>query len=258
MINRYGGFRTRRLLTNWNDRKSPSSSQIVPPATIQDFMYSTAQGIWSLRSTTQFPNTFKSYQFVASSNSTDSATITVPAAAQSGDIAILVDSTAVGAAATPSGWTSILSLDNPLETFETSISYKILEAGDASSSITGQTTTTYSVKIMLVFRPSSTISMVNISSLTNSGETAAVPSVQTIAVSPYGAESIVIGVIRAYQNEPFINETTWDDSVYVSEGNGNSVKVFYEIQQTNTQRTITTSADYGSYNFAAGFVINGQ
>jgi hypothetical protein len=255
---RFGGFRTRKLFSVWEDRRSPSSSTTPVPETVQDFDYTTAQGIWNLRSTTQFSKkettlTPLTYSFVASASSIDSSTITIPATTQEGDIAILVDSTATGSTAVPTGWTSILSLNN---VFESTFSYKILGSGDSSTTVTGQTDTQYSVKIMLVFRPSDSISTVTISSLTNSGETSGIPSVQTINSSTEDPASIVIGMIRAYQAQPFMNETFWNDSVYVNEGNGNNVKVFYEIQTTNTQRTITTTADYGAYNFAAGFVVN--
>jgi len=255
---RWGGFRVgKKVFSDWDNRKSSSSSQVSAPTSVQEFDYTTAQGIWNLNSTVQFSKQSQqstlSFTFVTSATSTDSATITIPASAQSGDIAILVDSTATGTTAVPSGWNSILSLDN---TFETTISYKRLTSGDISSSITGQTDTQYSIKIMLIFRPSSSISTVTISSLTNSGETVDIPAVQTISASTESPQSIVIGMIRAYQSQPFMNETFWNNSVYVTEGDGNHVKVFYEIQSTNTQRTITTTADYGTYNFAAGFVVN--
>jgi hypothetical protein len=252
---RWGGFRTRKLFSVWEDRRSPSSSTTPVPETVQDFDYTTAQGIWNLRTTTQFSKKENplTYSFVASASSIDSSTITIPATTQEGDIAILVDSTATGSTAVPTGWTSILSLNN---VFENTFSYKILGSGDSSTTITGQTDTQYSVKIMLVFRPSNLISTVTISSLTNSGETSGIPSVQTINASTEDPSSIVIGMIRAFQTQPFMNETFWNDSVYVNEGSGNNVKVFYEIQTTNTERTITTTADYGVYNFAAGFVVN--
>jgi len=252
---RWGGFRRgKRVFSDWDTRKAPSAALEEAPATVQDFDYTQAQGIWNLRSTTQFSKkNATTYSFVASSTSTDTSTITIPATATEGDIAVLIDSTATGTTAVPSGWTSILSLDN---VFENTLSYKILGSSEGGTSVTGQTTTTYSVKIMLVFRPSKTVSTVTISGLVDSREVSLTPSAQTISASTEDPQSVVIGMIRAYQSEPFMNETFWDDSVYASEGNGNNVKVFYEIQSTNTERTITTSADYGTYNFAAGFVIN--
>jgi hypothetical protein len=54
MKNRFGGFRTRQLFSVWDKRVSPSASSTPVPETIQDFDYTTAQGIWNLNSTTQF------------------------------------------------------------------------------------------------------------------------------------------------------------------------------------------------------------
>lgn len=53
---RFGGlFRGRnRLFSQWNTIRS-SSSTASAPASIQDFSYTDAQGIWNLKSTTQFP-----------------------------------------------------------------------------------------------------------------------------------------------------------------------------------------------------------
>jgi hypothetical protein len=258
-ISRWGGFRTgKRVFSQWETRKSPSATLQESPASVQDFDYTQSQGIWNLRSTTQFfkknsSSTSISWSFVANSNSVDSSTIVIPATVQEGDVAVLFDSTATGATATPTGWSSILSLNN---TFETSVSYKILGSSDAGTTITGQTNTTYSIKIMFVFRPSSSVSTATISSLVNSGETSATPAQQTVTSSTEDPQTIVFGMIRAYQTQPFIDETTWTDSVYQSEGSGNHMKVFYEIQSTNATRTITASADYGAYNFTMGFALN--
>lgn len=54
---RFGGFfkNKLRIINNWNEVKSPSSNTTNAPASIQEFSYTDAQGIWGLRSTTQFP-----------------------------------------------------------------------------------------------------------------------------------------------------------------------------------------------------------
>jgi hypothetical protein len=51
---RFGGFRTRKLFSVWEDRRSSSSLGEPVPETAQDFDYTTAKGIWNLNSTTQF------------------------------------------------------------------------------------------------------------------------------------------------------------------------------------------------------------
>jgi hypothetical protein len=55
-MSRYGGFRINRILTDWSNRKSASTSAAVTtPTSVQSIDYSKVQGIWNLRSTTQFP-----------------------------------------------------------------------------------------------------------------------------------------------------------------------------------------------------------
>ena len=191
------------------------------------------------------------YAFVASSTSTNLATITVPVDAQSGDIAILFDTTALGPPAYPSGWTGVYQQDS---VFETSVSYRVLDSDDAGSTVTGQTRVTYSVKIMLVFRPSTAIATATPSSLSSSGLTSAQPPQQSILVA--SPPAIVLGMTRAFQAEPFVDETFWDGEVAETYNNV-YMKTYYEIQNdVATNRTITASADYGSYNIAMGFVIN--
>lgn len=261
---RWGGFRKgRKLFANsWDRLRTPgaASQSVAAPTSPTEFNYTNAQGIWNLNSTVNFRGTpgegggaSLNFTFLAYGSSVDSASITIPVLAQAGDIAVLFDSTATGVAAVPSGWTSIYSDD---VTFEKTVSYKILSSGEAGTTITGQTDAQYSVKQMLVFRPSTAINTITISNFVTSGQTDITPSQQTVAASVSGSPTIVFGMIRAYQQEPFINETFWDDSYYLTEGNGNSVKVFYEIQSTNTTRTVTASGDYGSYNHTLGFALN--
>lgn len=51
---RFGGMRWGKLKSAWSNIKTTSAS-VDPPATIHDLAYTDAQGIWNLRSTTQFP-----------------------------------------------------------------------------------------------------------------------------------------------------------------------------------------------------------
>jgi hypothetical protein len=56
---RWGGFRSgrKKYKDKWDDLRTPSSATALAPApeTPLDFDYTTAQGIWTLNSTTQFP-----------------------------------------------------------------------------------------------------------------------------------------------------------------------------------------------------------
>ena len=52
---RWGGFkRGKKIFSNWANLSAPSATIEETPATVQDFDYTQAQGIWNLRSTTQF------------------------------------------------------------------------------------------------------------------------------------------------------------------------------------------------------------
>jgi hypothetical protein len=53
--NRYGGFRTRKIFSVWEERLSPSAAQVTPPTTIKDLDYTSLKGIWTLKASTQFP-----------------------------------------------------------------------------------------------------------------------------------------------------------------------------------------------------------
>ena len=60
---RWGGFRRgKRILFDWDTIKTPSAAIEETPATVQDFDYTQAQGIWNLRSTTQFKKQYYPYQ----------------------------------------------------------------------------------------------------------------------------------------------------------------------------------------------------
>lgn len=262
---RWGGFfkGRKRYLENWDVLESTSSVGVEAPSDPTVFDYTTAQGIWDLNSTVQFKKNNSggggsggggalSFSFVDSSTSLSAGTVTIPVTAQAGDLAVIFDSI-VGSPALPSGWTQVYQEN---ATFDTTISYKLIQAGEPGTSVTGQNSSlTYSIKTMLVFRPSTTLTTVTPSSVNSSGMITTTPPSQAITVTT--APAIVFGMTRAYQAEPFVNETFWSPSEIYGTFNSNHMKVFYEIQNsTPTSRTITASADYGSYNFAMGFTIN--
>ena len=200
-----------------------------------------------------WPPTEIPLEFIDSGSAVDSSTIIIPSSAQAGDVAVLFDS-AVESPSTPTGWTSITSTS---AVFDLSVSYKILASGDAGSSVTGINDggTSYNLKQMLVFRFPTTPSSVTISSLTNSGMITGIPTAQTINTVSAGTPVVAIAMTRAYASEPYIDET-WGTELFTSETNGNNMKVYYELQTTTaTNRTVTTSADYGSYNHTVSFAL---
>jgi hypothetical protein len=137
--------------------------------------------------------------FVASANSA-SNTITIPASAQAGDVAILFDFAVRGQATeptdvVPTGWTGIIthtfSVAGPTSG-RARISYKILAGGDPGASVTGMNSDVED-KVMLVFRGSQAISAVNAAGwdlVTGTGN----PSSQTVAASGGAAPLVVFGM----------------------------------------------------------------
>lgn len=93
------------------------------------------------------------------------ATITIPATAQAGDLAVLYD-LALNIASyptlvTPSGWTTILDLQGN-NNASSILSYKILEAGDPGATITGMDGNSADAKSLAVFRATPSLAGVTV------------------------------------------------------------------------------------------------
>ena len=133
------------------------------------------------------PPTLTTMTFVASAiqTATSNALITIPAAAQAGDIAILFDrqNSTSSTQVTPSGWTQItnaLSAVTGANQLRITISYRILTAGQPGTAITGQGSTAR--KIMAVYRPNApitTATLITNSSSSSNASTAAATSIST-------------------------------------------------------------------------------
>jgi hypothetical protein len=142
--NRFGGFRTRKLLSVWDDRVSPSASNTPVPETIQDFDYTTAQGIWNLKSTTQFPKKFNQPLVISfaenldyASTSTTIAGPTIPNYVDNTYVAVLMEFTSSlsGNSSPPSGWTQIIVDPSPFTSGAgLSVCYKVLDENDRDTS----------------------------------------------------------------------------------------------------------------------------
>jgi len=111
-----------------------------------------------------FPSNFTYTNYAT----TTTSSITIPADAKIGDIAFLFD-TPVNSTSTapsnvvPSGWTQIYTgFGGTVDASRQTVSYKILQSGDAGSSITGMTGESFR-KAMLVFTPDQPINSVNFS-----------------------------------------------------------------------------------------------
>ena len=136
----------------------------------------------------------------ASATSTAS-TITIPAAAATGDYAILFDTSTTVTNTIPSGWTSI----NGVTTtgIRTNISYKRLVSGDPNTSVTGMAGTTR--KVMLIIKGNSDL-LSNTLSTPGSQATTAVPTNQTISTSNVNTPAVFFA---AYASTGAITTRGW-------------------------------------------------
>jgi hypothetical protein len=144
-INRFGGFRTRQLFSVWAQRVSPSASNTSVPKSVQDFDYTTTQGIWNLKSTTQFQKRKNQAPIMSFVESLDYATgtasqagPTIPSYVDNTHIGVLMEFTASlsGNSAPPSGWTQIILDPSPFTSGAgLSACYKILDETDRNTSL---------------------------------------------------------------------------------------------------------------------------
>ena len=249
---RYGGFKPGKLdYFSWDERQSPEGTGYSPPKSDLSADYVKAQGIWSLNSTMQFPFVPPIVMsLVTTATTTLSTTINVPGSALTGDIAVLFDVT-TGAAIVPTGWTSIYS-DKPSAVGRTA-SYKLITADDIGATISGQSSSG-SVKIMLIFRPSTSVTTLSFAGLVSEESTITVP-VKTIVASSSPPETTVFAWLYGFSAAPAMSETWWDNE-YTGIGGSSYLNVYYEQQTTATERTITSTIDTGSWNFASGFTMS--
>lgn len=151
MTSRYGGFRIgkSKILNNWDQRRADSSIQPAPE-TIEEFDYSTAQGVWNLRSTVQFPKwngpRMMSYTTSSSNGSTttSSLSITAPSGIQVNDMILIIagnsndTSTAQFNNTTlkPTGFELINTIGNSTSDCHVAAFYKIASGNEGESTIT--------------------------------------------------------------------------------------------------------------------------
>lgn len=132
-------------------------------------------------------------------------TITIPSTAQRGNLAVLIDmaftSSAVPTQVVPSGWSQITVPNNTYNVAghgsRLTVSRKILEQGDAGTSITGQNGGNTNNKCMFVFRGNGLIASATPSTWNGTSETGN-PSSQTASASGGNAPLVVIGLVGEY------------------------------------------------------------
>lgn len=153
--------------------------------------------------------------FNTSSTST-SHTITIPAGAEVGDIAVLFDYagsniTVPTSTVVPSGWTSVSNQSSSTTAGTRAIvSYKKLVSGDPGASITGMDGNLFDLQQILVFSPSSPIATITVAGLAETiADTA--PAEQSVAAQTLNY--VVIGCASTRLQLPSWTAAWYDDTL---------------------------------------------
>jgi hypothetical protein len=199
------------------------------------------------------------WSYVADETNSNSTTITIPATAQVGDLCVLYDVTAVNDAnVTPTGWTSIISNN---DTFENNFSYRLLTSGEPGSSVTGQTGGQYSIKIMMVFRPSVAVTITT-GTLQITLETNGDPAPITINTSAIAYSGLAIGVAKNFSDTlTTTGDANWNANSIYNESTSSTkahARMFYKLQNAGSLTNPTLDmADLGFYNTLFGIYFAG-
>jgi hypothetical protein len=183
---------------------------------------------------------------------TTSQTLTIPASAQIGDIAVYVNratSTLITPSAViPSGWTTVSNLAAATYT-RSIIAYKILASGEPGSNIT-VINTTYNTSIMFIFRPNTTISSLSYASLNNQIVNTD-PTAQTVTAQtkPY----IVIGACGSTATCTFTN--AWYTATQIINASSSYVRFGYLIFNDSPSNVTVDMTDYGNRNALQSFAL---
>lgn len=199
-----------------------------------------------------------SVDYVTNVTSTAS-TVAIPATAQVGDIAILVDwgyitSTTSPTSVTPTGFT-LIGQHNQITSPASRImaTYKVLVAGDPGATITGMSTTSMR-KILMIYRPSIAYNSITVNSGTfNTASTT--PGSQNI--SPATKEYVLeFGIWGSSAGTIGTRTSTLTSSRELSiAGQTNLyVNAFELLEGSITTNTLTFPADYGTNVLASFFM----
>lgn len=190
--------------------------------------------------------------FVASATSTG-ASITIPAGAAVGDLAVLFDygtdaTPAVPSAVTPTNWTNHINTAG-VTTARAMMSSRILIAGEPGSSITGMDAVTSDNKVMLVFRGSSVFTAPGASDLASVVQNTN-PASQTANASGGTAPVIVFGAIAERNNTTPVTWNT-ESPAFTAEVTSNRLRVGYIIYDSSPSDHTVDGADNGNENWLA-------
>jgi hypothetical protein len=182
--------------------------------------------------------------------------ITIPAAAQEGDLCVLFDTTVSQNPFAPAGFTMIASFN---ETVDTAFSYRKLGAGEGGTAITGMAgVPDYRTKVMIVIRPDVDVTIttgVFQGTLHNNDD----PPEITVNTSAMTNSGVAIGIIRNF-NAPMtvIGEENWADEIGYEANSGIVSKMYYKPQTIgNLTNPSLDMPDQGSFNALGGIYFEG-
>lgn len=179
---------------------------------------------------------------------TSLSTITIPATAQDGDIAVLYDyaqnSSGTPSLVTPAGWANRVD-DTLSTTLRVAVATKILTGADAGASITGMNGTFGNRKMMLVFRPDAPITTASYSTF-NSEFTAGNPAAQVVAAAGQSPPLIVLGGCGHDASPAFTTASPAFDAVIVP-AHG-FFRMGYKLYSSAPADHTIDMADLGSQN----------
>lgn len=186
-----------------------------------------------------------SFSFLDSGSSSASSTVTIPATAQAGDLAVYFDTNETNTTfSQPTGFTLV---DSNINLRRSLIAYKVLVSGDPGSNITGSTAGgSNDGKIVLIFRPNGTINTVTVNDLATIATISAAGS-QTINVNGVAAPVIAISQYTATVGIT-AGEYDFSTLTVVLPVAGNEMVTGYQIFNTSASADITISnnTDNGS------------
>lgn len=196
-----------------------------------------------------------SVSFFGSSTSVDSATITLPANIEEGDIIVFEDATEQFGplVITPSGFTSIDKLPTGApEGTQSWLSYKVADGTEGGAVITGITPLGESRKTALVFRPNSS-APVTVNSIVSVISNSAIGT-QTIT-SDSGTEPLFVVVVFGILTGSSLGAQTISASDgNVANGGGTNINTntYYKIYNSSDADVTASLADGGNRNFIQG------
>ena len=197
------------------------------------------------------------WSFVGLASSASSTTITIPAAAQEGDLCVLFDTTVGQTPFAPTGFT-VIATNN--DTIDTAFSYRKLGAGEGGTTINGMAgNSNYQVKVMIVVRPAVDVTIttgVFQGTMNTNGD----PPEITVDTSAMTNSGVAIGIARALRdNVAPTGEENWETEIgYEATEFSISSKMYYKPQiignLTNPSLDMT---DQGTWNVLAGIYFEG-